>query len=134
GTALAAWKSGTPVSVGVPHSPAPAGQAPVLTAAAARPRLVLVDRKDAPQSVITVIRDGVTASDPAAPPLDLLNTALGGSFTSRLNQSLREDHGWTYGARSAFSERRGQGSFSASAAVHTEVTGLALKETIDQLT
>ena len=54
--------------------------------------------------VIAVVRDGVAASDPRLSPLQLINTALGGSFTSRLNQNLREDHGWTYGAASAFTE------------------------------
>jgi zinc protease len=97
------------------------------------PRLVLVDRPDAPQSVIAVVRDGVAASDPSAPLLTLVNTALGGSFTSRLNQSLREDHGWTYGARSSFSETRGLGSFSAGAAVVTEATGPALEQLLKEL-
>lgn len=98
-----------------------------------RPRLVLVDRPDAPQSVIAVVREGVAARDPRAPLLDLVNTALGGSFTSRLNQNLREDHGWTYGAGSAFGEARGRGSFVARASVVTEATGPALKEMLGEL-
>jgi zinc protease len=113
--------------------PAPAVAAPESKPPAARPRLVLVDRRDAPQSVIAVVRDGVRASDPQAPLLDLVNNALGGSFTSRLNQNLREDHGWSYGARSGFTEVRGQGSFVARAAVHTEVTGPALKEMLREI-
>lgn len=125
GAALASWKPAGPPPSGAP--------APVLTPAPTHPRLILVDRKDAPQAMVSLVRDGVRASDPAAAPLELINTALGGSFTSRLNQSLREDHGWTYGARTSFSERRGEGAFFAGAAVHTEVTGLALKEMLDQL-
>ncbi|MCC6557342.1 MAG: insulinase family protein [Polyangiaceae bacterium] len=97
------------------------------------PRLVLVDRPGAPQSAIAVVREGVAASDPRAPLLSLINTALGGSFTSRLNQNLREEHGWSYGARTAFSESRGQGLFMARAAVITEATGPALKETLGEL-
>ncbi len=104
-----------------------------LVPAAKRPRLVLVDRADAPQSVISVVRDGITASDSDAPGLDLVNTALGGSFTSRLNQNLREDKHWTYGAFSRFSRTRGQGSFIASAAVFAEVTGKALGEMLGEL-
>lgn len=100
---------------------------------AERPRLVLVDRKDAPQSVIAVARDGVAASDPTAPLLALVNVALGGSFTSRLNQNLREDHGWSYGARSSFAESRSPGLFVARAAVRTDATGLALKEMLAEL-
>ncbi len=98
-----------------------------------RPRLVLVDRADAPQAVIAVARAGVAAGDPSGPLLDLVNTALGGSFTSRLNQSLREDHGWTYGVRSAFNEARRAGTFVVRAAVQTQHTGDALKETLAEL-
>jgi zinc protease len=113
--------------------PAPPVAAPESKAPAARPRLVLVDRRDAPQSVIAVVREGVRAADPQAPLLDLVNNALGGSFTSRLNQNLREDHGWSYGARSGFTEVRGQGAFVARAAVHTEVTVPALKEMLREI-
>src|SRR6185437_13880378 len=97
------------------------------------PRLVLVDRPDAPQSVIAVVREGVAAGDPRAPLLDLVNTALGGSFTSRLNQDLREAHGWSYGAGSAFTETRGVGAFIARAAVMTDATGPALSAMLADL-
>jgi zinc protease len=90
-------------------------------------RVFLVDRPDAPQSVIAVGRRGVKASSPTAPPLVRINSALGGSFTSRLNQDLREEHGWSYGAGSRFSWTQLDGIFSAQAAVHTEHTGDALK-------
>lgn len=93
-------------------------------------RVVLVDRPDAPQSVIALVRPGVRAEDPEAPALVRVNGALGGSFTSRLNQDLREEHGWSYGAKSRFAFTRGVGIFVASAAVHTEHTGDALKAMI----
>jgi predicted Zn-dependent peptidase len=93
-----------------------------------RPKLVLVDRPDAPQSVVTVARPGVAAGHRDAPVLDLVNTALGGSFTSRLNQNLREDRGWTYGARSAFLETRGVGTFVARASVFTNVTSASVRQ------
>jgi predicted Zn-dependent peptidase len=98
-----------------------------------RPRLVLVDRANAPQAVVSVIAPGVAASDPSAPLLDLVNTALGGSFTSRLNQNLREDHGWTYGASSGFVETRGVGPFVARSAVFVNVTGAAIKEMLAEI-
>ncbi len=98
-----------------------------------RPRLVLVDRPGAPQSVLTVVGDGVAAGAAEGPLLDLVSTALGGSFTSRLNQNLREDHGWTYGARSAFVEMRGVGPFVARAAVFTNVTAPALREMLGEI-
>lgn len=90
-------------------------------------RVFIVDRPDAPQSVIAVGRRGVKASSPDASPLVRVNSALGGSFTSRLNQDLREEHGWSYGASSRFSWTQVEGIFSAQAAVHTEHTGDALK-------
>jgi predicted Zn-dependent peptidase len=94
---------------------------------------VLVDRPDAPQSVVTVAHAGVAASHASAPLLDLVNTALGGSFTSRLNQNLREDRGWTYGARSAFLETRGNGSFVARASVFTNVTAASVRQIVAEL-
>jgi predicted Zn-dependent peptidase len=124
--ALGSWKApAEPASAPI----APEGPAPKWTP----PRLVIVDRPDAPQSVIAAVRAGVSASSSSAPLLELINTALGGSFTSRLNQNLREDHGWSYGARSAFTETRGRGVFVARAAVHTEATGDALKELYNEL-
>jgi len=99
-----------------------------------RPRLVLVSRPKAVQSALYVVRDGVRTGEPGSAPLDLVNTILGGSFTSRLNLNLREDKGWTYGARTGFSEMRGTGTFVARAAVQAEFTGPALKETLDELT
>jgi zinc protease len=57
-----------------------------------------------------------------------MNTILGGSFSSRLNQNLREKHGYTYGAGSGFSMRLAPGPFTASAGVQTEVTADALRE------
>ena len=86
----------------------------------------VVDRPDAPQSVVAVARPGVSAFDEESAILTRVNAALGGSFTSRLNQNLREEHGWSYGARSRFSFTRMRGVFVAQAAVHTEHTGDAL--------
>ncbi len=125
-SALGGWKSGAK-----PAPVTPVREA--LVPAATHPRLVVVDRADAPQSVVAVVRDGVSASDPSAPLLDLVNTALGGSFTSRLNQNLREDKHWTYGAFSAFTHPRGQGAFIARASVFVEVTGKALHEMLGEL-
>jgi predicted Zn-dependent peptidase len=111
-----------------------APKSPPLPAPAAAPaseqatrRVFVVDRADAPQSVIAVARPGVAASDPDAAVVGRVNAALGGTFTSRLNQDLRETHGWTYGAYSRFSWTRLTGLFVAQAAVQTEHTGEALK-------
>lgn len=120
--ALAAFQAGTKAL-----PPTAASAEPKAPESIAKRRVVIVDRKDAPQSVIAVARPGVSAVDEDAPPLVRVNAALGGSFTSRLNQDLREEHGWSYGARSSFSFGRLRGLFVAQAAVHTEHTGEALK-------
>jgi predicted Zn-dependent peptidase len=99
----------------------------------ARPRLVLVDRPEAPQAVVSVVLPGVAAGAPEAPLVELVNTALGGSFTSRLNQNLREDRNWTYGAGSAFAHTRGVGPFVARAEVLTHVTALSVREVLGEL-
>lgn len=115
---LGSWKS-------------PTTAPPVIIAPAASkgpwPRVVLVDRPDAPQSVIALARPGVAANDPREPVFVRTNLALGGLFTSRLNQDLREDRGYTYGASSRVAHTRGVGSFVASAAVFTEKTVDAVK-------
>jgi zinc protease len=125
---LGAWKA--PKGAAAPSTEAKSnGKAPTMpgnTPARAQ-RVVVVDRADAPQSVLALVRPGVAADDPEAPALVRINTALGGSFTSRLNQDLREEHGWSYGAHSRFSFNKQRGLFSAQAAVHTEHTGEALK-------
>jgi len=92
-------------------------------AAATRPKVILVDRPGAVQSVISVVRDGLPVTAPERPLVDLINTALGGSFTSRLNENLREKHGWTYGAGSAFTTSRAQGMFTVRTAVEADFTG-----------
>ena len=67
-------------------------------------------------------------ADPNRPKLLLLNTILGGSFTSRLNQNLREEHGYTYGARSRFTMNPSVGYFTASSSVRADVTGASVSE------
>jgi zinc protease len=97
------------------------------------PRLVLVDRPDAPQSVIATVKPGLSASSSDAPPLWRVNNVIGGSFTSRLNQDLREAKGYTYGVHTRYSESRGPGMVIASAAVRTDATGDALGALLSDL-
>jgi zinc protease len=61
-------------------------------------------------------------------PLTVANFILGGAFTSRLSQNLRESRGYTYGASSALSAPRWQGTFIAAASVRTPVTAAAVHE------
>jgi len=121
---FAAWKapaeSAPPVA---DPGPAPAGE----------PRSFVVDRPDAPQIVMSWVRSGPKASDTAYAPLSMINVALGGSFTSRLNQNLREDHGWTYGARSSISAQRSAGMVVVRAAIRGDAISGALRETQKEL-
>ncbi len=97
------------------------------------PRLVLVDRPGASQSVLRIghLAPSRRAADRAG--VQVLNTLLGGSFTSRLNQNLREKHGFTYGVRSHFALMRHRGVFSISTTVETKNTMAALREMFREL-
>jgi len=97
-------------------------------------RVYLVDKPGAAQSQIRIGWIGVPRATPDYFPIRVLNTILGGSFTSRLNNNLREVHGYAYGAGSAFEMRRGAGPFYAAAGVQTDKTVDALKEFFTELT
>jgi predicted Zn-dependent peptidase len=96
-------------------------------------RIYLVDKPGAAQTEIRIGRIGVPRKTNDYYAISVMNTILGGSFTSRLNQNLREQHGYSYGAFSSFSFRPLPGPFIASAAVQTEVTDKALAEFIKEL-
>lgn len=96
--------------------------------------IYLVDKPGAPQSQIRIGAIGVPRSTPDYFPIQVLNTILGGSFSSRLNLNLREKHGYTYGAFSQFDMRIGAGPFVATAGVQTDKTADALKEFFNELT
>ena len=91
-------------------------------------RVVVVDRPDAVQTVVQFVMPGPVYADPNRPKLQLLNTILGGSFTSRLNQNLREQHGYTYGARCRYTMNPSVGYFSASSSVRADATGASVGE------
>jgi zinc protease len=93
----------------------------------------IVDKPDAPQSQIRIGWVGVPRSTPDYAALEVLNTILGGSFTSRLNQNLREKNGYSYGASSAFDMRLSAGPFLATAGVQTDKTGPAIGEFFNEL-
>ena len=98
-----------------------------------RPRLVFVDYPGKPQSVLVVGQPAVPRSSPDHLALEVLNAVVGGSFTSRLNQNLREQHGYSYGASSRFEWTLGRSPFSARSSVKTDVTGPALTEMLSEL-
>ena len=96
-------------------------------------RIVLVDRPGSVQSELRVGHLGIDRFDPRYFPAMVMAALLGGVFGSRLNLRLREELGYTYGARCAFDPRRAVGPFTASAAVQTEVTIDAIRELLGQL-
>ena len=111
-------------------SPArPTGEVPVR----AGRTIYLVDKPGAPQSVILIGNLGVPRSTPDYYALRVKNNLLGGSFSSRLNQNLRELHGYTYGVRSSFDMYHQAGPFRASASVHTAKTDSSLIEFFREL-
>jgi zinc protease len=100
-----------------------------------RPRaLYLVDKPGSAQSVLSVGQVGVPRNTPDYFPILVMNTVLGGQFSSRINMNLREEKGYTYGARSTFVFRRGPGPFVAETSVQTAVTKEALAELVREMT
>jgi zinc protease len=91
-------------------------------------RLYLIDKPGAAQSEIRIGYPAAARNTPDFFPLSLMNRALGGQFSSRLNLNLREKHGFTYGARSGFSFNKHPGPFVASAGVTTAKTDSSLQE------
>jgi zinc protease len=106
----------------------------VPSAPAARPTtIVLVDKPSAPQSSFRIGGVGIARRSPDAFPVQVMNTVLGGSFTSRLNDNLREKKGYTYGANSGFSQRRSPGPWTASSEVVAAKSDSALLEFMKEL-
>jgi zinc protease len=95
--------------------------------------VVLVDKPGAAQSSFRVGGIGAPRSTSDYFALQVMNTVLGGAFTSRLMQNLRETHGYTYGAGSGFGLRRSAGPFIASGEIVTAKTDSALIEFVKEL-
>ncbi|MBE3098754.1 MAG: insulinase family protein, partial [Planctomycetes bacterium] len=120
--AFGAWQRGTPA--------APALGAPGTTAA----RVVIVDKPGAAQTELRVATIGAPRSAPEYPAIEVMNAALGGLVSSRINLNLREAHGYTYGARSGFVYWRSAGPFRVGTGVQTAVTGPATAEIFKEIT
>ncbi len=116
-----AWKAGrsAPAAPGSPES--------------TDARLILVDRPGAPQTTLVCFSMGLARSTPDYVPVEVMNTDLGGLFSSRINMNLREAHGYTYGAGSGFVYHRAPGPFFAFSDVRTDVTAPATSEVLNEL-
>lgn len=121
-SAFASWKPAAVPEGAMAPAPARTGA-----------QIYLVDRPGAAQSVLNIGTVGVPRSTPDYFALQVLNTILGGQFVSRVNLNLREDKGYTYGARTAFDFRRAAGPFTASAGVQTAVTKQSVQEFLKEL-
>ena len=117
-----AWKKGDVKSVDVAAAPA-----------LEKPGIYIVDKPGAAQSVVAIGQVGVARNSPDFFPLQVMNSLLGGQFSSRVNLNLREDKGYTYGARTGYAFRRGAGPFTASADVQTAVTKESVAEFLKEL-
>jgi zinc protease len=96
-------------------------------------RLAVLHRPGAAQSELRIGHVSVSRSTPDYHALLVLNMVLGGQFVSRINMNLREDKGYTYGARTSFEFRRGPGPFVLHASVQSDATVEAVIEAISEL-
>jgi zinc protease len=115
--ALKGWKPGQAPEWKYPDPPSPKTTT-----------VYLIDKPRAVQSFLAVGHVGVPRNTPDYFALLVMNGALGGEFSSRINTNLRENKGYTYRAGSVFSFRHGPGPFQASASVETAMTKPALVE------
>jgi zinc protease len=97
-------------------------------AAGSKARLVMVDKPGAPQTALLVTKLAAKRSTPDYPAMQVMNAALGGLFSSRLNLNLREAKGYSYGVFSGFRYHRTPGTFSIAGSVRTDVTGASVSE------
>ncbi len=122
GSTLGSWEDSAVPEVTPDDSPA-----------CLEPGVRVIHRADAPQTELRVGHVGLPRSHPDYFAAVLMNAILGGVFNSRINLSLRERHGFTYGASSYFDWRRDAGAFTVSTAVATGVTAPAVNEIVTEL-
>lgn len=98
-------------------------------------RIYFVDKPDAAQSEIRIGYLGMPYDATGEfYKLGLMNYVLGGAFNSRINLNLREDKGYTYGARSGYAGSRYAGPFTASAGVRADATAESVTEFMKEIT
>ncbi|MDP2208966.1 MAG: pitrilysin family protein [Bacteroidota bacterium] len=97
------------------------------------PGIYIVDKAKAPQSQIRVGSIGVRRNTPDYFALEVMNMILGGAFNSRINWNLREQKGYTYGARSSFAYRKEAGPFSAGGGFKSSVTDSCVYEILAEI-
>jgi zinc protease len=109
----------------VPNSPL---SSPVAEPAPNAPSVILVNRPGASQATLAVGLRTLARNDSRAEALIVADTILSGIFTSRLNLSLRERKGWTYGVRSSLLDARLQGFWLIRTALRADCAAQAMEE------
>ena len=103
------------------------------TPAPSATEIVLVDRPGSVQSAIFVAQRYPKRSEQGYAARQVLDNVIGGQFTSRINRNLREEHAYTYGARSAAIATRDFGLLTITTSVETDVTVASIQEIIKEL-
>ena len=116
------WQGAKPDAVRTSDAPARSSRA-----------LHIVSKPDAPQSELRIGNVGLPRGHRDYHAAVVTNAVLGGLFSSRINLNLREEHGYTYGAFSAFDWRRQAGPFVISTAVQSDVTAAAASEVLKEI-
>ena len=124
--AFAGWGEDASGAASMP--PLPDAQAPGIAR-----RVYVVPRPGAPQSELRMGHVAVARDTPDYHALVAANMVLGGQFVSRINANLREDKGFTYGARTSFDFRRMPGPFTLQASVQTAATTRAIEESFGEI-
>ena len=118
------WQAASDVARGTKRIPEVAAQP--------RPRVFLIDKPGAPQSMIAAGELAPPTSAPDYLQIATVNGAFGGAFTSRLNMNLREDKHWSYGVGSGLFDARGQRMFLMGGAVQTDKTAESVAEVLKE--
>jgi zinc protease len=119
--AFGSWKAGALSVVAMP--------APVPSTA----KVVLVPKADASQTALQATLPATNRKTPDFAALEVMNAALGGLFTSRINNNLREEKGYSYGVFSQFDYRKTAGSFDIAGSVRTNATGASVAEILKEI-
>jgi zinc protease len=112
---LGAWTARTVANTSISAVPPAKGK-----------RLLLIDKPDATQTYFAIGNIGTAVNDPDRVAIRVVNTIFGGRFTSELNEALRVESGYTYGARSFFDSRKAPGPFEIASFTKNETTTPAI--------
>ncbi|RYE02398.1 MAG: insulinase family protein [Sphingomonadales bacterium] len=119
-SAFSGWTAGPePLRIAAPHKPGP--------------KVILIDRPDAPQTTLRLAFDAQPAGSDADIPQRVTNSLLGGAFSSRITTNIREDKGYTYSPGSGVTLNPTDALWTFDADVTTAQTGAALHEVFKEI-